>query len=95
MGKLNLSLQSAGDSVAAQFDLPWLSGDFSQARAAPLTESDAGFDTALLRNLISHLLTLMACRLWVSSSLTRHRQILNEELGSGFAVFPCPSKRFD
>ena len=51
LGKLNLSLQSAGDSVAAQFDLPWLSGDFSQAAAAPLTESDAGFDTALLRNL--------------------------------------------
>ena len=51
LGKLNLSLQSVGDSVAAQFDLPWLSGDFSQARAAPLTESDAGFDTALLRNL--------------------------------------------
>ena len=51
LGKLNLSLQSAGDSVAAQFDLPWLTGVYSQARAAPITESDAGLGAALVRNL--------------------------------------------
>ncbi len=51
LGELNLSLQSAGDSLAAQFDLSWLSGSLSQGRAAPVTESGAGLGAALNRHL--------------------------------------------
>ena len=36
LGRLNVSLQGAGDAVAAPFDLPWLSGAYLQARAAPV-----------------------------------------------------------
>ena len=51
LGRLNVSLQGAGDSIAAQFDLPWLSGAYLQARDAPVTESAAGLGAALTRNL--------------------------------------------
>ena len=79
LGRLNVSLQGARDSIAAQFDLPWLSGAYVQARAAPVTESDAGLGTALTRNLNLAFIDLMACLHWVRNSLTRHRQIRKEE----------------
>ena len=49
LGQLSLNLQRAGEVLAVQFDLPWLSGEFAQRRAAPVTESDAGFATGLTR----------------------------------------------
>ena len=51
LGELNFSLDSVGDSLTVQFDLPWLSGGFSQGRAVPVTESDAGLTAALTRRL--------------------------------------------
>ena len=58
LGALDLNLDIEGDAIDVRIEMPWLRGDYRQRRSEPISESAAGLDAAIEKQLTIEYLDL-------------------------------------